>query len=258
MKRATSTVFFAVFASLALGSSSRAAEPALEEAAFEVDFTDCSEFVGLTSVPFEEARARVPAEFTLVGEEFGQALLAVRASHCEAVSVEGSAPGPGTLAQIGISVVPPNGGDANTYQLWYVTDIPLLAARLLAAGLPAQHVHNLSYTVTDDGTGAGGLLEVLVPLPASPQFTLLGTVTHPPAGAPDIAFLANWFSGGLHGDVLMQTTFPNIQFGGGDVTLTTPTDSPLAELLGVPTTGFFVEFRATFPSAHMKVFVTPE
>ena len=51
--------------SLSAKASSRSSD---NTADFSVDFTDCVESIGVTLVPTEKARAKVPSQFVLAGE----------------------------------------------------------------------------------------------------------------------------------------------------------------------------------------------
>ena len=73
---------------------------------FDVTFEDCTEFVGLEPISLTDAQAGVPSEFSVVNAG-GFALLVVRISACQGIGVDGNAPTPGTIAQIGINILPP-------------------------------------------------------------------------------------------------------------------------------------------------------
>lgn len=82
---------------------------------FDVSFNDCSELASITTISVARARTVVPASFALGGDATGVPFV-VRVAHCRAVSIDGAAPRAGTVAQLGVSVVSPDGtGDINNY-----------------------------------------------------------------------------------------------------------------------------------------------
>ena len=62
------------------------------------------------------------------------------------IAVAGQRPNIGSIAQIGLVIVPPDfTGDINNYTLWYYTSDAKLATQLREAGVNAQHVPTLDY-----------------------------------------------------------------------------------------------------------------
>src|SRR5215467_6248357 len=94
---------------------------------FSVDFSQCTEFVGVGPVNFARASSLVQPAFTTqpVGST---AAIVVRATSCAGVSVNGGPSVPTVISQIGIEIVPPDGtGDINNFTLVYVTNNAELA-----------------------------------------------------------------------------------------------------------------------------------
>jgi hypothetical protein len=224
---------------------------------FSVDFTDCLEYVGQINVPYEEARALVPEEYTLLGDEESGAILSTRAVQCEGISVDGGEASPSILVQTGIGVESPDGtGFINTYLLWYTTNNRDLAKSLTVSGIPSHYVPHLEFIYTPDEGGAGGAFHVENPHPAQPAYSIDGTLTEPSASDPGVFFVANWWQAGNHGEVLMQTVFPSLRIGGGSATLSTRQNSTLRVLMGGESVPFTVlNLSARFDSAHMEVVV---
>src|SRR5262249_17931543 len=70
----------------------------------------------------------------------------VRTADCGGIAVEGRRPRAGSIVQIGVVIVPPDGtGDINNYTLWYYTSDARLANGLQRLGVDAQQVPTLDY-----------------------------------------------------------------------------------------------------------------
>jgi len=93
----------------------------------------------------------------------GLAGIVAQAARCERVSVDGSSAEKGTIAQIGINLVSPDGtGDINNHTVMYVTDSWRLAEQLLRFGLPVRLDLKLVYQLTP----AASALELFVQVDA--------------------------------------------------------------------------------------------
>ena len=124
---------------------------------FGVEFTDCSELASITTITAAKARTVVPASFTLAGDASGTPFV-VRVAHCRAVSVDDSAPEAATVAQLGVSIVSPDGtGDINNYTAWYFTTSLRLAVKLQLLGVPAQWTPGLGYSLVPGSANSGTL-----------------------------------------------------------------------------------------------------
>lgn len=234
------------------------AAPALAgEPPLTVQFTNCTEFVGLAPAKAVESRAKVPAAYNLLVGAQG-ATLVVRVTDCQGVQVGAQRARPGRVAQVGLLISSPDGTatDPNTsinnYTLTYATNLPALAVALAARGVAATLDTGLAYEFTP-ATGSSELYAAVSPeLDASPTWFLHGTVNAP--GIP-IPFLANWWQGSGRQAVKMSSTFPDILFDfGASVTLTTSRRNAIGQLLpGGNTTGFPVSFRGAYTTATMTV-----
>ncbi|MEZ4240571.1 MAG: hypothetical protein R3F59_31330 [Myxococcota bacterium] len=219
---------------------------------FDVSFAGCTEFAGIGFVPWANAEPLVPAGYTLAGDGTS-AILVVRVADCTDVSVDGHRPRAGTLSQIGLTVVGDGGADIENYTLWYVTDNALLHAKLTAAGVDTVHDNHMLYDFVPDGTGSG-TLDIEVTPPQAPDHEVHGTADVP-VSAPT-TFVARWWQEGPHGTVLMESTFPDIQFSTADMTLTTPAGSELADLIGATSMTFsLLDSYNAVGSADMTVTV---
>lgn len=256
----TCTIATLVFVSVFAGCAAETAPPdeatvatvteALALQPLQVSFNDCSEIASIATLPVAQARTVVPATFTLGGDGT-VAPFVVRVAHCNAVSVDGSAFEPGTVAQLGVGIVSPDGtGDINNYTAWYYTTSLRLAVRLKALGIPAEWSPRLGYELT------GSTLQIDANLPAHPPFHTTSTVVEPGPGT--IPFAANWWR--LEGTRLtkMSTPIPAIRFGGATTTLTTPRLSALGRLFGSSTISSFpfLDSFNRFPTAPMTVSVS--
>jgi hypothetical protein len=243
---------------LAAGSAA-----ATDGGALNVQFSQCTEFVGLAPAKATEARALVPAAYNLVVGA-GGATLVVRVADCQGVKV-GSLPArPGRVAQVGLLISSPDGTatDPNTsinnYTLSYASNLPGLVLALAARGVPAALDAGLAYEFAPaPGGGSGSELYAAVTpeLDAQPTWFLHGSVNTPTIPIP---FLANWWRGaGTPGSkaVKMSSTFPDIVFDFGSVvTFTTSRLNTLGKLLpGGNTSGFPVSFRGAYSAASMTV-----
>lgn len=125
------------------------AQPASQGRDFPVELSGCSEYVGTGPIPHARASQVVPAPFAALNDGSGNATLVVRASQCASVKVENFPAEPGTVAHIGIVIVPPDGtGDINNYTLAYATSNRRLAQRLERAGFTVLTDADLVYEVT--------------------------------------------------------------------------------------------------------------
>jgi hypothetical protein len=216
-----------------------------------VEFTSCVESIGVGLVPTGLAQALVPPAFHLVGEGQPVTPLVVRTADCGGIAVDGRRPRAGSIVQIGVVIVPPDGtGDINNYTLWYYTSDARLATRLQRLGVDAQHVPTIDYAFDPGPAGTSVPLDVAVPRPGRPRLAVRGTVVASDASAG--SFRANWWIQGDEGVVKMDTTVPDISIGGADLTLTTPARGPLGELVGGAELSFLVlqQFN-TFGAAGM-------
>lgn len=231
------------------------AQPAAHNA--EAVFEDCTEFVGIAPVSLAEAQALVPPVFSIV-DAGGAALLVIRISNCREVSVGNSLPRPGTVAHIGINIVPPDGlGDINNYTLTYVSDIGMLVKKLRASGLPARHDVDLLYEFTRDSGMTGNLLGIVTPATGI-TWHVYGRESDPEPGSA-FPFRAIWWYATPGHMVRMDTTFPAIAFGDAQVSFHTPDETSLRNLLGGGTIAAFpgLSVRGVFDSAQMTVTTSP-
>jgi hypothetical protein len=222
-----------------------------DEDDFEVDFLGCTEVAALAILPYDDARPLVPAQYELAGDGTF-ALMVVRIANCNNVKIDGKSTGESTVAQVGITIVPPDGdGDINNYTVHYDTDGKKLAKKLNDAGVSkARYVSKLDY---DLDLGAG-TLNINVPKPSKARYQVTASIIAP--SSPGVPFVANWWEAGEDGEVTkMGTAIPSIQFGTSDTTLTVHPTSTLVDLIGGTV---LTEFPAldsfnVFPSAHMVV-----
>lgn len=223
------------------------AEEALSpESDFEVDFIGCTEFAGVGTGPYAAARAQVPASLTLTGDGSTFAILVVRVASCEDVLIDGQSVGGGTVAQVGVNIVAPEGdGDINNYTLHYDTDSAALASKLKKAGVNVRHVPSIVYELD------GSTLEIEVPNPSKARYEVSATVT---PGFFPVPFTANWWRDNDGRLTKMNTVLPAISFGGAASGLETQAHSALPPLVGGTTMSFpFLDSYNTFPDAHMVV-----
>jgi hypothetical protein len=230
-----------------------AAQAEVKSTAFDVDFRGCMEIASIATVDYAAARPLVPAQYALAGDGSTVALAVVRAVHCDGVSIDGGKEKPGNLAQIGITLVPPEGtGDINNYTLWYYTTSGKLASKLQSNGIPAQLVEDLSFSLQQSA------LHIEVPSSGYPRFVIDSPVVEP-APSP-VLFTANWYTVGEHGkSSKMATSLPDIEFGGASMTLRTKAAGPLGQLLGTGTATSFPVLNSfnRFQNAHMHVDLFP-
>src|SRR5215471_6945689 len=108
--------------------ASIATQPARAQArGFSVDFTQCTEFVGVGPVDFARASSLVQPVFTTLPVGSSAAIV-VRATSCGSAQVNGGVSVRTIISQIGVEIVSPDGtGDINNYTLIYVTDNAQLA-----------------------------------------------------------------------------------------------------------------------------------
>jgi hypothetical protein len=232
---------------------------AAKSKSFGVEFADCVEFAGLTTVPSANVAGRVPEPFVVAIAD-GNATVVVRTARCETVRLDRGDCGPGTVAQIGITLSSPStptppgeGGAISNYTLYYATDRVDLFSRLVAAGVPAQHVRGLSFRNASDA------MTVVAPRPSSPPFRLEGPVGPELFSLP---FVANWWSApngrGAVRAVQMETRIASITFDLAPLTLTVDPRSDVGRVFGRGEVTFDqLTVRGRFPSATMTVTTSP-
>jgi len=213
------------------------AEQAASSPGFGVSFADCTEFAGIGFVPAANARALVPASYALAGNS-ENAISVVRVAQCGAVSVDGKPPMPGTVAHVGVTVEARDASaDINNYTLWFATNLGVLHGKLQALGVGSQNDQSLSYVFQPGGPTAGSLAVGVSPA-QGPGYQLSGDVIVP-SSAP-VPFVATWWADTNQGSVKMRTEFPQIEFSGASMTLTTGPGSQLAALIGGTTMSFAI------------------
>lgn len=240
-----------------LGLACAAGAAQAHEGNLNVQFTGCTEFVGIAPVDATRARALVPARYTLVADALG-ARLVVRAADCESVRVGALPARPGRVAQIGLIIVSPDGTAAdpntgiNNYTLSYASNSAPLVLALRAAGVPAALDKGLAYEVTP--AAAGEFYAAVSPEfgSSSPQWYLQGTVNAP---SVNTRFDANWWRLAGTREVKMATTIASIAFDFGSVmSFSTSRENLVGQLLGRNhVAGFALSFRGAFPSGVMTV-----
>lgn len=234
------------------GQAPAAVTHQLGASSFGVEFTDCSELASITTISVAKARTIVPASFTLGGGVSGVPFV-VRVADCDAVSIDGSAPEAGTVAQLGVSIVSPDGtGDINNYTAWYYTTSQRLALKLRKLGVPAQWVPRLGYDVVPNSANTGTLsIDVAA---GHPAFRVDAPVIEPTSAA--VAFQANWWIQSGTQRTKMSTPIPAIRFGSATATLMTPRHGQLGRLLDRSTVTFAVlDTYNRFADAQMTVAV---
>lgn len=230
-----------------VGEVRAAARP---DRAFTVDFSGCSEMASLTPVPVANVRDKVPAGYALANEAAGTTFVVVRIASCSGMAIDGQPDGAGTVAQVGVNLVSPDGtGDINNYTLWYYTTSRALFRKLKRIGIgEAQWTPHIDYRYTATGPGAPRLD---VTVPGNPAFAVGGPVTA--TGAP-VPFTANWWGDRAHDRIRMNTVLPAIGFGGATMTLSTSPHSKLGRVLGAGTATFPIfDSYNEFAGAHMVV-----
>lgn len=259
MSRVSSSVRSALLA----GAGLAVASCAVAAAPLQVQFNQCSEFVGLVPVPAAKARALLPARYSLVVDGADTARLVVRMTDCKAVRVGALPARAGRLAQAGLLIVSPDGtaSDPNTginnYTLTYATNVPALALGLQGQGVPAALDASMEYQVVPPlGSGSALYASVAPELGAQVRFFLDGTVNTPTYAT---TFLANWWRLDGNTQVRMQSTFPTIAFDfASSVAFTTDPSNVLGQLTGTArVTSFAVTYRGAYDGATMVVRSTP-
>jgi hypothetical protein len=181
----------------------------------------------------------------------------VRTTSCAGVRVNGGKATPTNISQIGVELVPPDGtGDINNYTLIYVSNNPDLVQAFHMAGVPAVLDPSLTYQFTYDSSGTAGELYVEAEAGDLPPYFLTGTESDPTGPGSD--FKANWWYTAQGTVVKQASDFPNIAFGGANISLHTDKNSALGQLIGGNTDAdyHFFPVRGVYPSAHMQVTVT--
>lgn len=214
------------------------------ERSFDVDFSNCTEMASLTPVPIANIRSLVPAQYGIAAEGNGVGFVVVRVASCAGVKIDGADIGGGTVAQVGVNLVSPDGsGDLDNYTLYYDTTSAVFTARLRAFGFDSRWLPGIQYT------DAGTSLAVSVP---GRGYSVSGPVD--PPTAPGIPFEADWWSAGPSSESKTATTLPSIQFSTAHMTIATQPRSELRQIIGAPTATFPIfDSYNHFAAAHMTV-----
>jgi hypothetical protein len=191
--------------------------------------TDCKEFVGITPAPLANVDPRVPPAFTVVQPEPGRASLVVRVARCASLRVDGGAPRPYTLSQIGAVIEPPaTPGDIDVFALFQTTDDLEVATLLSRLGFYTTWQPGLSFTFSPS---LPGRVVVTASVPGPFRHEVAGTGTFP-SSAP-APFVANWW--GIRGTStpLAQARVGGVRFGDGSaIRAIAPVGSGLAVVAG--------------------------
>lgn len=137
----------------------------------------CQELLLIVSIPVAQARAFVPANYTLLGESSGRASGFIALKECSDLLIDGVSIGPASTSDVGVFVDKGEPGVFHYYQTWWTTDNPQLWARLhaqgwhggvsndtltplgdLPLGMPGAAVAYANATYTISGNGAAGAL----------------------------------------------------------------------------------------------------
>ena len=223
----------------------------------DVDFSNCTEYAGFVPVPLANAAPFVPAGYAVALASPGEANAIVRVAHCASVVIDGQATGAGTVAQLGVNIVPPDGtGDINNYTVWYDTNGLALSQALRRAGIDAAYDPALVYERRPDRDGATARLIIANGVDPAPPFVIDSQVLIPTAATQAIDFTANWWQTNRGATAEMASDFPNILFGAEStgVTIEVVPGTRLEELLGAPR-GTFVGLSVSnvIPAGHMHV-----
>ena len=212
----------------ALGSS-------LGKGTLDVDFTNCTEYAGFVPVPLTNAAPFVPAGFSVALASPGEANAIVRVAHCASVVVGGKATGAGTVAQLGVNIVPPDGtGDINNYTVWYDTDGLALSLALRSAGIDADIDPLLLYDRLQNSDGQTARIIIANGIDPAPPFVIDSKVLIPTSATKPIDFTANWWQTNGGETAEMASDFPSILFGAEStgVTIEVVPGTRLAALIG--------------------------
>jgi hypothetical protein len=229
----------------------------LGQRTLDVAFADCTEYAGFVPVPLANASALVPAGFSVAAAAPGTANAIVRVAQCSSVVVAGAPTGAGTVAQLGVNVVSPDGtGDINNYTVWYDTDGLLLAQGLRKAGVDAAFDPFVFYDRRLKGDGSSARLLIANGFTPPPPFVVTGTVLVPTPATVPIDFTANWWQTNNGATAKMASDFPNILFGAESdgVTIEVVPGTKLGKLIGAESAAFVgLSVSNVIPSATMHV-----
>jgi hypothetical protein len=251
----------------ACGGGSDADPPA----PFTVALNNCTEYVGVTTVPSAGVLPLVAPTFTAV-ETAGTSvpianrstIFKIRTSRCEQASIDGHAARHTTTVQVGVAAAVPAGydvpGPGYSFQFAYITDNPELFEAMQRWGIAVEYDGSLSHAFTPIDA-ASGIYAASVHSARLGHFTVGGTVTPPTASSPQIVvpFLAEWSASAGSAVLSLRTDFPAIAIGSTPtaalptVTVTATPGSLLASWLGANSAGFTVSSRFnSWASATMR------
>jgi hypothetical protein len=223
-------------------------------ATLDADFTHCTEYAGLASVPLANVAGLVPAPYVPASYGPGLAGFILRTAHCEGASVNGGPSHEGTVLQIGVNIVPPNNtGNINNYTVYYLTTSHALAEGLRRVGIRAEEDPFLILDAKTSATGQGHVFLFNGFEPAPPLVIDSPTLSPTPATTP-IDFIAEWWQAGAHEELDMYGTYPGILFGANspNVSIHVPPGSPLAHVIGGTSLTFnLLSVENEIPASHL-------
>lgn len=218
--------------------------------AFQVQLQNCTEFIGIASLPVASLQPRVPAGYVIAEGPPGFGSLVVRTSECPNSRVDGGPAENVKVAQIGVVVIPPDGtGDINNYTLTYSTNSLRLALKLELAGVNLTYDNDQIY----ERLGADFYSEVSPLVGTVPGWSVQGVVADPPAGTPQFPFVANWWTNVRNGRLKMSTAIPQLSYGDGSVRVFTRRQSVLGTVLNANSVAFGTNLRGVFASGVLTV-----
>lgn len=249
-----------ITALLAVAAAAASTSALAHEGPLTVQFSQCTEFVGLAPIDALKARAALPARYSLISDAAG-ARLVVRAVDCAGVRVGGGPTRRGRVAQIGLLIASPDGTatDPNTsinnYTLSYTSDSPVLVNALREAGVPATLDETLAIE-TNPPQGAGSEYYAAVAGSGGTRAWFLHGAVNSPGFAT--TFLANWWRLNGPRETKMATDIPAISFDfGSQVSFSTSRLNGVGQLLGSnQVAGFPLSFRGAFAAGTMVVTVS--
>jgi hypothetical protein len=240
-----------------VGASKSALATGLGSETLDVDFASCTEYAGFVPVPLADAAPFVPAGYEVALASPGEANAIVRVAHCASVVIGGKASGSGTVAQLGVNIVSPDGaGDINNYTVWYDTDSLALSVALRKAGIDAAFDPVLFYDRLPSSDGLTARILIANGIVPMPPFVIDSKVLIPTSATQAIDFTADWWQTNAGATAEMASDFPNILFGAEStgVTIEVVPGTKLAKLLGSDQ-GTFVGLSVSnvIPQGHMHV-----
>ncbi len=201
-----------------------------DSAPFNLVGHGCHEFLVMTTITVARARLFVPTNYSISGQQTGNAVAFGGLKVCLELLIDGVSIGSGSTSDVGVNIDSPDGSDGNHYyQTWWLSNHKDLAGRLAAQGWRGN-LTNETVLTTTFSQGAGEASFAVDWMDGAYQGR--GTVASGPL--PPALTFTGWHDG-ANGTVKIRKTLTSTAAGSGTGALTA--QGPMSDLFGPTASG---------------------